>query len=150
MSGARKRTGAERERGSTLVEFAMATTVAMTVLLGVIDCGRALYTYHLVSNAARSATRFAIVRGSGCTAPGCPATNDDIQTYVRGLAPGIDPNSLATTTTWATATGCGGAPYQGPGCLVTVHVQYPFRFIVPLLPGFSMPMSSTSQMIISQ
>ena len=37
-----------------------------------------------------------------------------------------------------------------PGCPVTVTVTYPFKFIVPLLPGFTMNMSSASTMIISQ
>jgi Flp pilus assembly protein TadG len=138
------------ERGSAVVEFAIVSTVVLTMMLGIIDFGRGLYTYHLVYNAARSGTRYAIVRGSSCSAPGCPATSDQIQTYVRGLAPGIDPASLTVTTTWATATACAGSPYQGPGCLASVQVSYPFHFLVPLLPGFTMTMSSTSQMVISQ
>ena len=137
-----------RERGSALVEFAIASSVALTMIFGIVDFGRGLYTYHLVSNAARAGSRYAIVRGSACTVSGCPASSTDVQTYVRGLAPGIDPNSLAVATTWP--GGCIGANVNGPGCLVTVTVTYPFRFIVPLLPRFTMSMSSASTMIISQ
>jgi Flp pilus assembly protein TadG len=136
------------ERGSALVEFAIASTVALTMIFGIIDFGRGLYTYHLVTNAARAGSRYAIVHGSACAVTGCPASSDDIQTYVRGLAPGIDPNSLAVTTTWP--GGCIGANTNGPGCPVTVTVTYPFRFIVPLLPRFTMSMSSASTMSISQ
>jgi Flp pilus assembly protein TadG len=138
------------ERGNALVEFALVSTATLTLMLGIIDFGRALYTYHLVANAARSGTRYAMVRGSSCTVAGCPATTDTIQTYVRGLAPGIDPNSLAVTTTWSSGAGCSDPANQGPGCIVDVQASYPFRFIIPLLPSFTMTMSSTSQMVISQ
>lgn len=138
------------ERGSALVEFAIASTIALTMIFGIIDFGRGLYTYHLVANAARAGSRYAIVRGSACTVTGCPATSDQIQTYVRGLAPGVDPSSLAVVTAWPGGAGCIGAANNGPGCTVTVTVTYPFRFIVPLLPHFTMSMSSASTMIISQ
>jgi len=142
--------GAHAERGSALVEFAIASTVALTMIFGIVDFGRGLYTFHLVSNAARAGSRYAIVRGSACAVAGCPATSDQIQTYVRGLAPGIDPNSLTVTTTWPGGTNCNAASTQNPGCPVTVSVTYPFAFLVRLMPRFSMPMSSSSTMIISQ
>ena len=138
------------ERGSSLVEFALVTVAALTLLFGVVEFGRALYTYHLVTDGARSGSRYAIVRGSACSAPSCPATTTSIQTYVRGLAPGIDPNALTVTTTWASAPGCSGGSNNGPGCVVTVQARYTFGFIVPLMPSFGLPMSSTSQMVIAQ
>ncbi len=139
-----------RERGNALVEFAVVSTAALTLMFGIIDFGRALYTYHLVADGARSGTRYAMVRGSSCTVAGCPATTDAIQTYVRGLAPGIDPNSLTVTTTWSSGDGCTDPANQGPGCLVAVQASYPFRFMIPLMPNLTMPMSSTSQMVIAQ
>ena len=138
------------ERGSALVEFAIASTVALTLIFGIIDFGRGLYTYHLVANAARVGSRYAIVRGSACAVAGCPATTDQIQTYVRGLAPGIDPASLTVTTTWPGGSGCFGGVNNAPGCPVNVSVVYPFKFIVPMLPQFTMSMSSASTMVISQ
>ena len=140
-----------RERGSTLAEFAVATTAAITMIVGIVDFGRGLYTNHFVSNAARLATRYASVRGTSCTASGCPATSTSIQTYVRGLAPELNQSSITVNTTWATAPACGDPAQKGPGCYVVVTVSYPFRFAaVPLLPSFSMTMQSTSKMIISQ
>ncbi|MEA2787107.1 MAG: hypothetical protein QOF71_3211 [Candidatus Eremiobacteraeota bacterium] len=132
-----------------LVEFAIASTIALTMIFGIVDFGRALYTYHLVSNAARAGSRYAIVRGAACSVTGCPATSDQIQTYVRGLAPGIDPASLTVATAWPGAATCYGVA-NGQGCPVTVTVTYPFKFIVPLLPHFTMSMSSASTMVISQ
>jgi Flp pilus assembly protein TadG len=140
----------EAERGSAMVEFAIASTVALTLIFGIIDFGRALYTYHLVSNAARLGSRYAMVRGSACTAPGCPADASQIQTYVRSLSPGIEPSVLAVTTTWSSAYGCVSAANHDQHCLVTVQVTYPFSFIVPLMPNFTLPMTSASVMAISQ
>lgn len=141
---------AHAQRGSALVEFAIASTLALTLIFGIVDFGRALYTYHLVSNGARAGSRYAMVRGSACTVAGCPATSDQIQTYVRGLAPGIDPNSLTVATSWPGGTGCFGGTSNGPGCSVTVSVTYPFKFLVSLMPSFTMSMASSSTMTISQ
>jgi Flp pilus assembly protein TadG len=138
------------ERGSALVEFAIASTVALTMIFGIIDFGRALYTYHLVADAARAGSRYAMVRGSTCAVAGCPVTSSQVQTYVRGLAPGIDASSLTVAAAWPGGATCLGASTQNPGCPVTVTVTYPFKFMVPLLPGFTMNMSSASQMSISQ
>lgn len=140
-----------RERGNALVEFAIVSTASLTLMLGIVDFGRALYTYHLVANAARSGTRYAMVRGSTCTVSGCPATGDAIQTYVRGLAPGIDPNLLQVSTTWSSGNGCSDPANQGPGCVVAVKVSYDFRFVmIPLVPDVTLTMASTSQIVIAQ
>jgi Flp pilus assembly protein TadG len=141
---------AHHERGSALVEFAIASTLTLTLIFGIVDFARGLYTYHLVSNAARAGSRYAIVRGSACTVASCPATSDSIQTYVRGLAPGIDPNSLTVATTWPGNGGTCAAGANDAGCPVTVTVTYPFRFMIRLLPSFTMSMSSASTMVISQ
>ncbi|HEX3465221.1 MAG TPA: TadE/TadG family type IV pilus assembly protein [Candidatus Elarobacter sp.] len=147
----RRRRVAHGERGSTLAEFAMVVTASMTLLAGTVEFGRCLYTYHLISNVARLATRYAIVRGSSCTNADCPATSDSIQTYVRGLTQELNTSSVAVTTTWSTSTACAGSPYTGPGCLVSVQVTYPFTFVaIPMMPSFTMPITSTSKMIISQ
>jgi Flp pilus assembly protein TadG len=156
-----------------LLEFALVAVVLLMMLFGIIDFARALYTYHFVANAAREGARYAIVRGANCNAllPGCPANAGNIQTYVEGLASGIgiDPNSLVVNPTWpsltpnpAVATCTANATTglsDNPGCIVQVQVQYPFNFILPLLPKTTCPignttasicMTSTSQMVISQ
>lgn len=140
-----------RERGSTLTEFAIAVTALMTLIVGMIDVGRGLYTNHWVSNAARQATRYASVRGSACAASGCPATASSIQTYVRDLGPELNQAQITVTTQWITSPACYDIAQKGPGCYVQVTVSYPFKFAaVPLVPTFTMTMTSTSKMIISQ
>ncbi len=133
------------DKGSTLLEFALVSIILMTILLGVMEFSRALYSYHFVSNAACEATRYAIVRGADCNswASACPATAADIQNYVRSITPqGINPSAITVTTTWV--------PDNKPGSLVKVNVQYKFSFDLPLLPAGAINMVGDSEMVISQ
>ena len=52
--------------GSALVEYAIVFLLFMTMIMGTIDFGRALYTYHYLSNVTRDAARWAAVNGSTC------------------------------------------------------------------------------------
>jgi Flp pilus assembly protein TadG len=138
------------DRGQVLAEFAVASLAAITLLLGIIDVGRSVYTYHLVAEDARLATRYAIVNGQASCAGGSP---DPLQSYVSNQSWGMTPSALTVTTTCPGGnTGCSStsAPFNGPGCLVSVTVDYSFHFIVPLISILVIPMSSRSQMVISQ
>ena len=54
------------EDGNNLIEYALVFMFFMSMVLGIVDFSRALYTYHFLSNAAREATRWAAVRGATC------------------------------------------------------------------------------------
>lgn len=143
----------KRERGSTLLEFAVTIIILLTFLFGIIDFSRALYTYHFVAHSAREATRYAVVRGSQCqllAANGCPATSTSIETFVQGMATGIgvDKNSVEVTSNWSVPTYDGSGPQtenctlntttgllDNPGCMIQVTVAYPFKFIFPFMPS---------------
>src|SRR2546423_15650585 len=56
----RDATKKSEERGSTLVEFAIGATVFLTVMFGVIEFGRALWTHNALADAARRAARYAV------------------------------------------------------------------------------------------
>jgi Flp pilus assembly protein TadG len=128
-----------------MAEFAIATVVLTSLVFGIVDFGRALYTYHLVANAARIGARYAIVHSS-CTSPCTPATSAQIQTYVQGLSP--DLNGVSVSTVWSASGNCTTSPYTGPGCLATVTATYSYTFFIPRVP--SLTMSSRSEMIVSQ
>jgi Flp pilus assembly protein TadG len=134
-------------------ETALVMGVVLALLFGIIDFGRTMYTYAFVAQLARQGARWSIVRGSQCTLlDHCNATKDDIQTYVRTLSEGAtDVNSIQVITTWNAAS-CppNYTANNQPGCVVSVNVQYPFRFIAPFLGLATLSMSSTSQMVISQ
>ena len=140
-----------------MVEMALSMIILLTILFGLIEICLALYTYHFVSDAAREGTRFAIVRGSACSAPGfeCKATAAQIQTYVRNLGfPGIIPSAMTVTTTWSAypvgGTCCPSAACNNPGNLATVTVKYNFPLSIPFIKSSVIAMSSTSAMVISQ
>lgn len=159
------------ERGSGLVEFAFVAPIFLLLVFAIVDFGRALYTYDLVSNDARLGTRYAMVRGAiGCAAgmSDCTLVNGSLQLtqaslqqHLRDLSTGIDTSQLTVRLTRPTSPGCitsttvsGAAAYpngDGPGCLVSVQVSYPFAFAALSGVQFApVPMSSTSQIAISQ
>ena len=55
------------ERGASLVETVIVMGVLLALMFGIIDFGRALYTYSFVAQLARQGARWAIVRGANCT-----------------------------------------------------------------------------------
>jgi Flp pilus assembly protein TadG len=146
------------QRGASIVEFAVAASALLCVMIGIIESGRALYMYHTVSNAARIASRWVEVRGSGCSAPldHCNASASDIQSYVRSNVPIVDSGALQVTASWSTSTDpnndCSTSDPSGnnsQGHLVCVTVAYPFRFAIPFLNATTMNLSSTSKMVIA-
>lgn len=132
------------ECGASLVEYAVVFMLFMTMLLGIADFSRAVYAYHFVSNAAREATRYAIVRGCSTVSTNCPtpATSASIQTYVQNVPLGIEASKVTATTTWT--------PNHNPGSVVRVQVQYAFNFFFPFVSSATLNIKSTSQMVISQ
>jgi Flp pilus assembly protein TadG len=142
-----------RERGSSLPETAIVIAVLLAIIFGVVDFGRAMYTYAFVAQIAREGARWAIVRGSQCNLiDHCNAKASDVQTYVQSLSEGATTAaSISAAPTWNLST-CppGSAVSNAPGCTVSVTVTYPFQFLyLPENLG-TITMSSTSKMVISQ
>ena len=121
------------ERGAYLVEFAIIAPVFLLLVFGLMEFGRAIWSYSSVAHAAREGVRYAIVRGEES---GRLATSSEIETYVRERA-GL--SSAQVTTTWT--------PNNKPGSVVQVQVNYSFQPSVPMIP--SMALTSTSRMVIS-
>ena len=124
------------QRGATLVEFALASTLFFTITFGTIEFGRMILDYNIVSNAAREGVRWAAVRGSGS---GRTATADQVKAYVVSKSVGL----LSTTNvvvTWPTD--------KAVGSVVQVQVSYSFTPIVTLLPQTAINLSSTTKAYI--
>jgi Flp pilus assembly protein TadG len=142
-----------RERGSSLAETAIIMAVVLAIIFGIVDCGRALYTYGFVAQLARQGARWAIVRGADCTLlSDCPnATSAELQTYVQSLNEGATTASSITATLSfaASAPVCTASNSDAPGCLAVVTVSYPFKFLLPFLPTAAITMQSTSEMVIA-
>ena len=101
LSSCESRRRRARQRGAALVEYAFTFIFSMTLFLGIMEFGHALYAYHFVNNAAKEATRWAAVNGANCnydsscngTAPmnNGPAKSADVNTFVQNhIPPGIE------------------------------------------------------------
>ena len=139
-----------------LVEMAVALSLLFTMMFGIIQFSLAHYTYLYLSDVAREATRYAIVRGSSCTSfsSACPATATDVQNYVMNLDfPAINANNITVATSWpTTGSSCtpSTSPCNNPGNLVQVVVNYSYQFSLPFMKVRTINMSATSEMVISQ
>ena len=120
-----KRTTKNKERGASLVEFSIAATVFLTVMFGVIEFGRALWTHNALADAARRGARYAVINAE--------SKKDDVKKMVvygslEAEATPILPN-LTTDNV--------DVVYEGFGMDVgTVQVtikEYDFEFIVPIV-----------------
>ncbi len=144
--------------GSSLVEFALCSVLLIMITFGLIQSCLGLYAYNFISDAARSAARYAVVRGSSCSGmPDCGITSAQVQTYVRGIVfPGINASNLTASATWYSAsasqpttwTVCAGQ-CNAPGNAVQVQVTYSFPMDIPFWKKRNLSLSSTSQMVIS-
>ena len=157
--------GVRNQEGATIVEAALACTALLSVFIAVFELSLALYNYHLVCDAAREATRYAIVRGSASCAnspnlSNCNATSAEIQSYVQSLGYPYS-GQLNVTASWLTAvtsgspatttwTACSSSTCNAPGNLVNVVVTESFPLNIPFASNLTLNLSSTSQMVISQ
>ena len=161
----------EGEEGSSLVEMAVACLALIPIMFGIIQLSIGLYCYHFAADAARAATRWAIVRGSTCNtvfgsgycSPTSALSNGadgaDVAQYVRTLGYPYS-TSVTTTTRWcinsatvpATWTTCTGtqASHNVPGNQVQVTVTYAYPLVVPFIGKRSINLGSSSSMTIVQ
>ncbi|MDE3105882.1 MAG: pilus assembly protein [Acidobacteriota bacterium] len=143
-------------RGAALVESVLSIILLVTMIFGITELGFALYTYHYIAFAAREGTRYAIVRGSACNTftTACPASTTQIQNYVLSLNyPGIDTTKMLVTASFpTTGSNCtpSVSPCNNPGNVVKVVVTYQFPLASIFIPSATLPITTTSQMVISQ
>ena len=144
------------EDGSGLVEFALSASVMLSVLIGLFYMCMALFTYNYVTQTARNATRYAIVRGADCiNFSDCGISDDGIEQYVQNV--GL--NGMSSHTTWyqygydsaghGIWNACSGQ-CNAPGNAVSVNVTYSLPLNIPFVPQSALQLSSTSQLVISQ
>ncbi len=153
-----------RSDGAAIVEFAVSCIVLIPMLFGFIEVCLAFYTYNFVADAAREATRYAIVARfhilCDYTVTGelrNHNTSGPLQTYVRGLGlPGA--NNVTVTVSWLTAsattpttwTACATCACPQPGNQVKVVVRYNFPIGIPFWKSATISIGSASSMVIAQ
>lgn len=159
------------ERGGALVEFAIIAPVLFMILIGSLEFGFLIYESHATDYAAKSAARFAAVRGANCsntsgtpTWTQCPTKSDGsyVTTFVKDSVPGLQSKASAfkVATSWAAPSTtsypsggganltCSGTS-QAAGCLVTVTVTNPVTWVkIPFIKIHSFTLTSSSTAVV--
>lgn len=104
-----------RERGQTLLEFALILPLMLLLIFALVDFGRGFYTWLIVTNGAREGARVG-------------ATQQDYNTIMARIneATGtLDQSRMTVTLT----------NVQGPrGDPITVEIRYDFDWVTPVGP----------------
>lgn len=153
------------EHGAVAIEFALSVIILVILIFGSIGVSMGFYTYEVINEYARDASRYAIVHGNGCShqvnlvATSCSigtggTANIALNTYLNNqIYPGINGNNLRVGTTYTPgpgATTCNAPACNGAGDQVMVTVTYPYLYSIPFIPQNSFTMSAASTMVISQ
>jgi Flp pilus assembly protein TadG len=119
------RKGRRPERGATLLEFAISATVFLTVMFGVIEFGRCLWTHNALSDAARRGARYAVNH---------PSTDE---ASVKNVAVYGDPQGGTKPLVDNLTTKNVDVKYSnfglGEGIVCVSITNYQFQFVVPLV-----------------
>jgi Flp pilus assembly protein TadG len=123
----------KRERGASLIEFAIGATVLMTSMFAVVELGRLLWTHNALRDAARRGTRYATLRKNDTAG----------QQAVKNLVVYGDPNAPTGSTPIVSGLTTSQVVlaydnYNGIEMNSRASVSitgYQFRFAVPLVGG---------------
>lgn len=126
-----------KERGATLLEFAIGSTVFLMLMFGVIEFGRCLWTHNALSDAARRGARYAVNHPSSDA-----SAVKNVAVYgdpAGGTNPLVD--NLTTTNVAVQYSNYG----LGEGTVSVSITNYQFQFAVPLIgTTITMPEYSTT------
>lgn len=124
----RARTGARR--GATTVEGGVVLSVLLTLVVGMLDLGVAVFRQNQVSYAARGACRAATVHGSeagllgswgpAAVGPAAANTTGAVPTEARNHLAGLNPAGVTVTAEWPDGT-------NEPGDRVRVTLETSYR-----------------------
>ena len=117
--------------GQALVEFALVLPVIVVVVFGILDVGRAVFTYNTLSEAARQGSRTAIVNQGGTApedaaiayAPSLGLTTSDVDVCYKTAMSSQRDCSSSTDTCSAIAI----------GCLAVVDANVPYVPMTPVI-----------------
>ena len=110
------------ELGQSLVEFTLILPVFLILLFGLVDFGRAFYTWQIVTNASREGARAAAIQSDAAT----------IIAKTRGSFCNPYPSSCALDTSLMTITPTNVQGSRGDN--TSVQVNYRFSYVTPISP----------------
>jgi len=153
-----------KQAGSAVLEIALMLLPLMLLIIGALDISRAVWTYHSLAMAVKTATRQAIVHGARCAdaSSACPITVADVVAMVNGSVIGLDRGSLQLTLGSAQQTlscsssgecSTNGTAWPPPsdnavGQLVTISARYAFQSFLPVGSQGRLNLTATSTEMI--
>ena len=143
--------GKDHRRGATIVEFTLSFMVFLLVLLGLMELGRAVWTYSTISHVTRQAGRYYMVHGSMYTADA-----SELKQVVTRDAIGLDASKLTIKTRWKREkfneldTIITEAVDVERGDTAEIEVSYPFQLITGdlIVDSSNFKMSSKTQVVV--
>ncbi len=151
-----------RDRGQSLVEFALIFPIIVFLIAAFVEIGRAVFAYNTIANAARQGARVAVVNQLAAVTD-CDATRPvedptDPHWSIRGCVIAAA-SSLGITTANVTVkydppptTTLACQPTLHVGCIASVTVTYHYSVSTPFLSMLigSFTMTQTSQMPVER
>jgi Flp pilus assembly protein TadG len=129
------------QNGATMVEFALVASAFFMLIFGVIQMALAVFAYNSLCDAAREAVRYAMVHGPGSASP---ATTVQIQQVAMNVAPNLNLQTSNITVSWPSDSNIASLK----DAQVTITYNYSFR--IPFMSAVTLPLTSSSQMLVSQ
>lgn len=151
-----------RERGQSLVEFAVVLPIIILLIVAFVEIGRAVFAFNTIANAARQAVRVAAVNQI-TDVTDCDATRPVEDPYephwsVRGCAIaagaplGITTANVSVSYASPPSTTVSCSPTLHIGCIASVTVTYDYSVSTPFVSLLIGPftMSQTSEMPVER
>jgi hypothetical protein len=146
MESNRRKSG---ERGQSLVELAISLTLMLTLLAGIVDLGRAIFTLFALQDAAEEGIIYGVAFPTHC---------DQIRERIMyNLSNEVLPDNVAVVVTIERNNGsfapCSGIPFAEvyAGKELQIEVSHTFNITMPFLGaiiGQTIPLRTTANGII--
>ena len=136
-----------RKKGQSLVEFTLMLSILLIILMGILDLGRAYFTFLALQDLAGEGAVYASVYPHNVNSTN-KANPDNIEYRIRNAAPAgtlLDPASLTINVTYPDAN-------IGAGDRVRVDVTTDYRLLTPFIGTIvgsqNLPLSANATSII--
>ncbi len=114
------------ERGQSLVEFALMITLLVWLLAGILDLGRAYFTFLALRDAAGEGAYYGSIHPTWHTSANSGDPNN-IEYRVKNSAPS------GGLVDWSTTTVAVNAPDTSPGNPIQVTATYSYTLLTPFI-----------------
>jgi Flp pilus assembly protein TadG len=115
-------------KGSVAVEFALIIPVALTILVGIVEVGRAMWVRTSLQFVAEEGARYMMVHQN--------APDAELSAFALGKLVGIDPASVDLSLVRETVDGTD---------FVTINATFQFQYVASLIGGEPFTLTGSSR-----